>query len=465
MKDTIELQKMKLARLNLRLAEIDAERNRIQRELQALKSAMAKDTSPGLWSSATIAAVSVMAVVSLASTGIFHDAQSSVTADQSPGVSAMSTLKPMQIMRDEPASVDARKPLPRTGKAKNRSARSKAATQQQWGPLLVMPEQAAGKRYYGFDPVVKEQQKNLLTLGFDLGEADGYKGQRTRQSIAEFRALYMPDSAKQLQDADLAVTMEAYANLARRDAAKYGIDHGIVAAIRLSSVRTGVDFAYLMKLAATESNFEPKSQAATSSATGLYQFTHDTWLNSLKKHGEKYGLVADYAAKIEYYRTRSGYERPFLSEKSIYEHLLALRKNPRIAAMMAAETVRENQQKLVHSLDREPTETDLYLTHFLGADDAITFLKSLEQSPATHAVELFPEAARSNHRIFHPETCAPRTVDEVYALFGEKLSKRRYEQLESNRLNDQTLSLQIPQSNAALKKPATPYRWEQGRAL
>jgi hypothetical protein len=94
---------------------------------------------------------------------------------------------------------------------------------------------------------------------------------------------------------------------------------------------------------------------------------------------------------------------------------------------MAAETVLENQQKLIDSFEREPTQTDLYLTHFLGADAAITFLRSLEQSPDKHAVELFPEAASSNHSIFHPRTCEPRTVDEVYALFGEKFSTRRYD--------------------------------------
>jgi peptidoglycan hydrolase-like protein with peptidoglycan-binding domain len=279
---------------------------------------------------------------------------------------------------------------------------------------------------------VKEQQENLLTLGFDVGKADGFKGQRTRQAIAEFRALYLPDTARHLQDAELAVIIEIYANLARRDAARYGIDHGIVAAIRLSSVRTGVDFSYLMKLAATESNFEPASKAATSSATGLYQFTHDTWLNTLKMHGTTYGLVADYAAKIEYYETRSGYQRPMVRDQSLYQHLLALRKNPRLSSMMAAETVRDNQQKLAHSLNREPTETDLYLTHFLGTDNAITFLRSLQQSPGTHAVELFPRAASSNYDIFHPRSCEPRTVDEVYALFDEKLSTRRYDDFAAN---------------------------------
>ncbi len=432
MKDKIKIHKVELELLNLRLAETEAERDRFQKELQALKPSLTKTSSTRLWSRATVAAVSVLAVSSLLSTSVFHDAQSNVKEKDHHEASEISALENGPIVRDEHQSADSKKPTSRSGKEKTRYARAKAASQRQWGPLLVMPEPGAKKRYFAFDPLVKEQQKNLQTLGFDLGEADGFKGLRTRQAIAEFRALYLPDSARQLQDTDLAVIIKIYANLARSDAARFGIDHGIVAAIRLASVRTAVNFSYLMKLAATESNFEPASEAATSSATGIYQFTHDTWLNTLKMHGAKYGLVADYAANIEYYVTRYGRQRPMVRDKSMYQHLLALRKNPRIAAIMAAEMVRDNQQKLAYSFDREPTQTDLYLTHFLGTEEAITFLQSLEQSPGVHAVELFPEAASSNHYIFHPQTCAPRTVDEVYAHFGEKFSTRRYDDLAAN---------------------------------
>jgi hypothetical protein len=433
MQDTIETKKMKLERLKQRLAETEAERDHIQKEVRALKSSLTKDTSTGLWSHAAGATVGILAVASLLASVVIDNAQSNLKRNDQTAVSAMSTLESVQIMRGEHQTASGNKPYARSGKKKTRFTRAKTASQKQWGPSLVMTEPEAGNRYYGFDPLVKEQQKNLLTLGFEVGEADGFYGPSTRRAIAEFRALYLPDSAKQLKDDDLASTMEIYANLARSDAARYGIDHGIVAAIRLSSVRTGVDFSYLMKLAATESNFEPASQSATSSATGMYQFTHDTWLNTLKKHGAKYGLVTDYAAKIEYYvNPRTGSQRPFLRDKATYEHLLELRKNPRISAMMAAEMVLDNQQKLVDSFGREPTQTDLYLTHFLGANAAITFLRSLEQSPDKHAVELFPAAASSNQDIFHPRTCAPRTVDEVYAHFGEKFSTRRYDDFTTN---------------------------------
>jgi hypothetical protein len=368
-------------------------------------------------------------VTALLYLSIFHDAQSSInTSPQADSKASIANeLRKSSILRQQQISAQAE-----SRSRYSKFARSKTATEQQWGPSLLLAESENDKRYYGYDPVVKQQQKNLITLGFELGKADGFKGPGTQRAIAEFRALYLPDNGARLKDAELAVIMDNYAKLARKDAAMYGIDHGVVAAIRLGSIRTGVDFSYLMKLAATESNFEPRIEAATSSATGLYQFTRDTWLKTLKQHGVNYGIIADYATQIEYYETRSGYQRPMVDDQALYEHLLELRKNPRLASMMAAETVLEHQQQLLDSLGREPTETDLYLAHFLGIDNAITFLQSLQKNPHRHAVELFPLAASSNYDIFHPSSCEPRTVDEVYALFDQKFSTRRYDDVAAN---------------------------------
>ena len=56
----------------------------------------------------------------------------------------------------------------------------------------------------------------------------------------------------------------------------------VLAAIRLASKRTGVEFSFLMELAATESSFNPQAKASTSTAVGLYQFKEDTWLDTIK---------------------------------------------------------------------------------------------------------------------------------------------------------------------------------------
>ncbi|MFQ5644938.1 MAG: transglycosylase SLT domain-containing protein [Thiogranum sp.] len=379
----------------------------------------------------TAAAVSILALGTLFTTIAFHDAQSNVENKPEPEIAAVGALENTRVVNRKTEAGAEKGPQPQTRKGKTRFARLKNVSQQQWGPPLLMTDTGGAKPRVTFDPLIKELQENLLTLGFDIGEADGFNGTRTRQAITEFRALYIQDSGKQIPDTGLAIIIKNYAGLARADADRFGIDHGVVAAIRLSSVRTGVDFSYLMKLAAAESNFEPASKSGSSSATGMYQFTRDTWLNTLARHGAKYGL-ADYTTKIGFYITTSGVKRPRVQDKAVYRHLLELRKNPRIASMMVAESVLDNRKKLAHLFDREPAQTDLYLTHFLGATGAIAFLKALDENPDTPAVDMFPAAARSNYGIFHPENSNPRTVDEVYALFGKKFSARHYGDLAVN---------------------------------
>jgi len=378
-----------------------------------------------------VAVLGALAFGTLFTIAASHDAQSNVSSKQQSGVAAVASLENKETVTSKPGIVAGATPEAQTNRSKARLSRVRSTRPQQWGPPLLMTDANSMGTRVVFDPLVKETQQNLLVLGFDIGEADGFKGMKTRQAIAEFRALYIQDADRQIPDTDLAVIIKSYASLARVDADRFGIDRGVVAAIRLSSVRTGVNFSYLMKLAATESNFEPAIEAESSSATGIYQFTRDTWLNTLARHGTKYGL-ADYVTKIEYYITRSGAKRPMVRDKAVYRHLLELRKNPRISSMMAAESVLHNQQKLVNSFDRKPAQTDLYLTHFLGAKGAIAFLKALDKTPDTFAVDIFPEAARNNYGIFHPSSGNPRTVDEVYELFGKKFSTRNYDDLAVN---------------------------------
>jgi peptidoglycan hydrolase-like protein with peptidoglycan-binding domain len=322
----------------------------------------------------------------------------------------------------------------------HRSARASGPSPEhrQWGPALYLPDPKGKKRLIratDFDPRVKQQQQDLLDLGFDLGQssADGLKGPRTQQALDEFRSLYLApgDPQQSLDDAALAFLITVYADLARQDAEKFNVDRGVVAGIRLSSVRTGVEFSFLMELAAVESAFNPVAQAPGSSAAGLYQFTHDTWLNTVKAHGEKYGL-GDYASQIEYTVDRRGNRRPRIKNKRVYQHLLELRRNPRVSAIMAAESVKDNLRKLSSHFDHQPGRTELYLTHFLGPRGAVSFIKALKKNPDSFAAEMFPTAAKNNASIFHPKTCEPRTVNEVYEVFSRKFDTARYEDWDVN---------------------------------
>ncbi len=282
------------------------------------------------------------------------------------------------------------------------------------------------------DASIQAQQNNLIALGFDLGEshADGVKGKRTRQALSEFQQYYLP--ATGLQDVrdeqHLAAIMNLFADIARNDQQAFDIDREVLAAIRLGSLRTGMDFPYLMELAYTESTFNPAKKARRSSARGLYQFTDATWLYSIKAYGEKYGLGL-YASQIEYSTDHRGRRRPSVGNPIVYRHILALRYDPRIATLMAAEFTLQNKRQLTRFLGTEFGRTELYLTHFFGIEAALRFLRLLKESPDRDATELFPKAAQSNPGVFAPWEGETRTMQEVYDFFDAKFDTGRYETL------------------------------------
>src|SRR5690349_17209696 len=106
----------------------------------------------------------------------------------------------------------------------------------------------------------------------------------------------------------------------------------VTSAIRQASLKTGVDFAYLMEKAAAESSFDSDAKAPTSSARGLYQFIESTWLQMVDRYGEKHGL-AEYADQIA---------RGKVSSPAMRKEILALRNDPEISALMAGEFAAEN---------------------------------------------------------------------------------------------------------------------------
>ncbi|MDH3527562.1 MAG: hypothetical protein OEN52_00225 [Gammaproteobacteria bacterium] len=302
-----------------------------------------------------------------------------------------------------------------------------------WGPLLLMDDtQAAGAaNKLVFDPEVKEQQTNLMALGFNLGQldADGLKDPQTERALEEFKLLYLPLAGmEEVPAADqLTPVIKRFADQAREDQKTYHIDSGVLAAIRLGSLHTDVDFSFLMELAEVESSFDPASRAQTTSAAGLYQFKDDTWLEAVREYGDKYGIGL-YASQVEEVVNSKGKTQPVIHDSAVYQHVLDLRHNPRIAALLAAEYVKRNMQRLLYSLDREPGRTELYLTHFLGASGAISFLKALNEDPDKIARDIFPGAARRNQSIFRNRDSKPRTLAEVYKIFSRKFNTSRYEE-------------------------------------
>ncbi|MBV8652476.1 MAG: transglycosylase SLT domain-containing protein, partial [Alphaproteobacteria bacterium] len=113
---------------------------------------------------------------------------------------------------------------------------------------------------------------------------------------------------------------------------KAAIDPAVVQGIRQASRESHVDFGYLMAEAQQESGFQPDAKAATSSATGLYQFTDATWLDMVRLHGAQHG-VGQLAEQI----TTNAAGHSVVADPSAREHILSLRKDPALSASLAAE--------------------------------------------------------------------------------------------------------------------------------
>ena len=267
---------------------------------------------------------------------------------------------------------------------------------------------------------------NLQALGFDVeeGQADAAPGRNTAQALQQFRKLYrLEGEADPVVDAAL----QRNADTARADAQKYHVDSAILAAIRLAGLRTGVEFSYLMELAEVESNFDPQARAKTSTASGLYQFKDDSWLDAIQAYGDGYGL-GYYTAQVGYRLDDEGMMQPFIEDPAVQQRVLDLRFTPRLSALLAAEQVRSSRERLVYSLERQPGRTELYLTHFFGTAGAISFLKELDVNPDRIAGEIFPGPARRNRGIFQTRDRTPRTIAEIYRLLARKFNTARYEE-------------------------------------
>ena len=187
-------------------------------------------------------------------------------------------------------------------------------------------------------------------------------------------------------------------------------------AIGAAADRTGLDFDYLMNQARIESGFRTDAKASTSSASGLFQFTQQTWLATLKQHGAEhnYSWASDAISADKHGRYS-------VADAQLRGQILELRNQPEAASAMAAEFAADNGNVLATALGREPESVDLYLAHFLGSGGATKFLKAWQADPSRPAAALFPEAAGANKAIFYGRAGAPRTLNEIRERFRGKM--------------------------------------------
>ena len=187
------------------------------------------------------------------------------------------------------------------------------------------------------------------------------------------------------------------------------ITSGITDIIAQAAKATGVNFDYLLNTAQRESNLDPSAKASNSSATGLFQFIDQTWLETVKTAGPALGY-GRYAEAIQ--QTASGqYTVPDAAQRKA---VMNLRTDPAAAAAMAGAFTQRNAAVLTDRLGRAPTNGELYIAHFLGSGGAAQFIAAKEAAPNSRAAALFPDAARANRAIFYNRDGSARTMAQVY---------------------------------------------------
>lgn len=208
------------------------------------------------------------------------------------------------------------------------------------------------------------------------------------------------------------------------------VRRSIVETILRASAVADVDPVYMMALADKESSFATGVKASTSSAVGLFQFISSTWLTVVREHGAKHGLQAE-AEAIEVVRGQL-----VVSDDVTREHILGLRSDPYISALMAAEMLKKDRAKIEQRIGRDLTRSEFYIAHFLGVDGAGRFMEILGDKPKQAAPKVFAAAARANRTLFFAKVGRKTrglTVAEVYSKIDSMIDKRlgRYERVAS----------------------------------
>lgn len=189
----------------------------------------------------------------------------------------------------------------------------------------------------------------------------------------------------------------------------------VAGAIKRASNISGVSFEYMLTTAKMESDFNPTAGATTSSAHGLYQFIDQTWLGTVKEAGAQLGF-GSYSDAIT--KTSSGTYT--VDDPMMKRSIMKLRDDPEAASSMAAALTQSNSFKLTGMLGRRPSDSELYMAHFMGVGGAAKLIANAEDNPQAVGARLFPNAAAANRSIFYARDGRARSVSEVYSVLDAR---------------------------------------------
>jgi hypothetical protein len=189
----------------------------------------------------------------------------------------------------------------------------------------------------------------------------------------------------------------------------------IAGAIKQAANTTGTSFQYLLTTAKMESDFNPKAAASTSSAAGLFQFIGQTWLGTVKEAGAQLGY-GQYANAI----TKSSSGNYSVSDPGARNAVMKLRDDPAASSAMAGVLTRSNSFKLTGAIGRRPTDSELYMAHFMGVGGAAKLITAAEDNPQASGARMFPNAAAANRSIFYDKSGHARSVSDVYSVLSSR---------------------------------------------
>ena len=186
---------------------------------------------------------------------------------------------------------------------------------------------------------------------------------------------------------------------------------GVTAAVQAGAERTGMGFDYLIRTAQKESSLNPTAKAGTSSATGLFQFIEQTWLQIVKADGSKHGLQR-YADAIE---TKGGGIRCPIRRCATKFSISGMIPQP--APFWPVNCRAAMALRWRRRLAASPRMVNCNIAHVMGARGAAGLIREAAANPSRTAAGLYPDEAAANRGLFYDRNSGQaRSVGQLYAV-------------------------------------------------
>ncbi len=200
----------------------------------------------------------------------------------------------------------------------------------------------------------------------------------------------------------------------------------IVEAAQRDGIHPDLPYRLFIKEAGVNGNGNLRTAARSDTgASGLCQFTEQTFLYVMKSHGERLGM-GQYANKI---RSYIGEDRAtYYTADGETRKILDLRAEKKIAIPLCTAYMRDNINHLKAKLGRPPNFTDVSIAHFFGPGIAADIIPAYD-NPRTRKQYAYKFArsetltGETNQSVFFRggDRKQPYTVEQVYHMKREKM--------------------------------------------